>query len=114
MAQEFEQLQYALMNGKESGIIIYPNEEAIICNWAGINGIPRLFGDGIIGDGQPIILTGRGSAASWRKMLEEGAGRVIYDRLNDYATANDCFCEWIVINDSNGETITIIAPTDWA
>ena len=113
MAQEFRQLQYALENKNESGIIIYPNGEAVICNWAGINGIPHLFEAGIIGDGQPIIIAGRGSAASWRKMLEAGAGRVIYDRWNDYAVANDCRCEWITVKDGSN-SVTIIAPEDWA
>ncbi len=39
------------LTGQESGIVIYDNKEAVICNWVNIAGYPRLapFGFKIMG-----------------------------------------------------------------
>lgn len=34
---------------KESGLVIYENNEGILCNWSSINGFPRLFATALIG-----------------------------------------------------------------
>ncbi len=47
------------LTGKESGIVIYKNEnvyEAVVCNWSSISGYPRVdpFGLTILGFGEEI------------------------------------------------------------
>ena len=37
------------LTGQESGIVIYhETDEAIICNWSHVEGLPRLFGFGAV------------------------------------------------------------------
>lgn len=42
------------LTGQNSGIVIFDNGEAILCNWASIDGIPRLFLYDVIGIGEEI------------------------------------------------------------
>lgn len=42
------------LTGQESGIVIYDEREGIICNWSSINGLPRIFGNVVIGLGDEI------------------------------------------------------------
>jgi len=51
MEERIETLQD--LTGQESGVVIYDNE-AIICNWSSINGMPRLFADGLVGLAEEI------------------------------------------------------------
>jgi hypothetical protein len=42
------------LTGQESGIVIYGNI-GVLCNWAGIDGLPRIFATGsLIGMGEEI------------------------------------------------------------
>ena len=41
------------LTGQESGIVMY-GKEGILCNWANINGLPRLFASGMVGMGEEI------------------------------------------------------------
>lgn len=42
------------LTGKESGIVVYGEKEAIVCNWSGIEGFPRIFATGLVGLGEEI------------------------------------------------------------
>jgi len=39
---------------QESGIVVYSNNEGILCNWASIEGFPRMFIAGLIGMGEEL------------------------------------------------------------
>ena len=43
------------ITGKESGAILFENGEIIVCNWRGIEGIPRHSPFGIIGLGENFV-----------------------------------------------------------
>lgn len=77
------------LTGKESGIILYDQNEVIACNWASIDGMPRIFADSIIGLG------------------EELTGKYLGQETFNYNN-NDWLCEkWEV----NG--VIVYCPLDW-
>lgn len=90
------------LTGQESGIVIYDGKEAIVCNWSGINGYPRLFVTGILGLGEEIPDT-VGSRESLSPLLD--GVRVVYangEEVPEYGTVYRITDE-----------ITIIAPDGW-
>jgi hypothetical protein len=45
------------LTGQESGIVVFFGEgkpQAVVCNWAGVAGLPRLFGSGVVGLGEEL------------------------------------------------------------
>ncbi len=92
------------LTGQESGIVVYGNGEAIVCNWVNVSGLPRVSMAGIIGLNEEIDkvegLNGR---------IEDyvDAGDVIYKDNDDGLKYGDA-----TIYKLPGEII-IIAPKGW-
>jgi hypothetical protein len=42
------------LTGQESGVVIYDNKSAVICNWANVSGFPRVFETELVGLGEDI------------------------------------------------------------
>lgn len=42
------------LTGRESGAVLFGNDDILICNWSQISGVPRVFATGIIGLGETI------------------------------------------------------------
>jgi hypothetical protein len=43
------------LTGHESGIVVYSNNEGIICNWCGIDGLPKVFATGLLSINSSIL-----------------------------------------------------------
>lgn len=97
------------LTGQESGIVIYSNQEGLICNWSSINGYPRVdpIGFGVIGlcenipNVEPEYTEDIG--------MELADINIIYDINNDL---NDLY-EWPGSKYILGNDIVIFAPKDW-
>src|SRR5690554_1868322 len=94
------------LTGQESGIVIYNEKDGILCNWANINGFPRIFATGLIGFGEEIPEV-EGKLMDISRLLEN----VSIDVRAHY-TAEELPKSGTVyqINDE----ITVIAPDGWA
>jgi len=91
------------LTGQESGIVVYGNSEAIVCNWANVDGLPRASMVGVIGLNEEI---------------EKVEG--LNGRIEDYVDADD-----VISNDNDDELkgdatiyklpgdIIVIAPKGW-
>ena len=101
-------LQEICTNHNESGIVLFEDKAAIICNWNGINGIPRLFVTGIIGLGEELNVIKRFKIESWKNFVTDY--EIIYDMNNDFED-KESDGESEVIELDNG--IIVIAPYDW-
>ena len=92
-----------LTEGQESGIVVYQNGEAIVCNWASIEGLPRVSFGGIVGLNEEI---------------EKVVGTT--GRIEDYVNK-----EQVIANDNDDELVgdatiyklpddvVVIAPKGW-
>ena len=93
------------LTGQESGIVIYNEKDGILCNWANINGFPRIFATGLIGFGEEIPEV-EGKHMDISGLLENVSidVRAHYtdEELPKFGTVYQ-------IGD-----ITVIAPDDWA
>jgi len=99
-----------LTKGQESGIVVYGNGEAIVCNWASIEGLPHV-----------LIFSGVSSLGVVLGLNEE-IERVegINGRIEDYVNK-----EQVISNDNDDELvgeaviyklpgdIIVIAPKGW-
>ena len=103
-----ENLQEICTKNNESGIVLFEDKTAIICNWNGINGIPRLFVTGIIGLGEELNVIKRFKIESWKNFVTDY--EIIYDMNNDFED-KESDGESEVIELDNG--IIVIAPYDW-
>jgi hypothetical protein len=99
------------LTGQESGIVVYENEgrpQAIVCNWASIQGWPRLdpFGIAPMGLGEDIPEADRCERvdAETIRALLDGA-EVVYANGEDAPDAGRLF---------RFEGIAVLAPDDWA
>ena len=73
------------LTNKESGVVLYANNEALILNWAGINGYPRLdpWGCAPVGLGEKLPKKrGKNISSATVKKLLDGV-EIIYDRYGD-------------------------------
>lgn len=108
--ERFEYIQDALNSHNESGIVVYPSNEAIICNWGYSKGLPRLLCVGIIMNViDTIDVIRRDNIKSWRDYINSCGCDIIFDMNDDMELANDCEAELI-------ELVTgtvIIAPVEW-
>ena len=91
------------LTGHESGAIKYNGGEMIICNWAGIEGLPRQFATGLISLGEK--LTAKRCAAP-RDVIKAMQAHEIY---MDTAISKTGFRAWLV----NDKAIVVIQQ-DWA
>ncbi len=98
------------LTGQESGIIIYDEKEVIICNWQGVNGLPRLdpIGYGIMGLGEEIVQRGR--AKNVRIWPAINGKTVIYDRNDDYTLIKTTRPKGTLYHIDGAD---IIAPDGW-
>ena len=90
-----------------AGIVIYPDCTAIICNWDGEAGLPRIFGDGIVFMPENITPAGKENIPSWRSALDGYS--VLYDLNGDMDAAEDCSATMLTLTDGT----KIIAPDRW-
>ena len=92
-----------LTKGQESGIVVYENGEAIVCNWASIEGLPRVSSVGVLGLGDEI------------EVVEGFDGR-IEDYVNkEKVISNDNDDELVgeaVVYKLRGDII-VVAPKGW-
>ena len=115
MEQEFcDDLQE--LTGQESGIVLYKERdsgmvEAIVCNWSGVDGLPRVspLGDSIIGLGESIPKV-EGHEADWEEIdaLMRGAwiGYSHGEQMPNNALRFDF--------NMGALQVTVLAPDDWA
>ena len=106
------------LTGQESGIVIYPDGDTIVCNWSTVcqneNELPKLFYGGLIGwDAQDIALDGEYQVEDWRdefRKIDEGRRiTVLWDRNGDLICPEGCPAHVYRLEDST----IIIAPEDW-
>lgn len=93
------------LTGQESGIVIYGNKEAIVCNWTSISGLPKVFITGLLGNDDDIpCVNGEEYKEEQIKNLLEGVTII-------YANEEEMPLKAIVykLND----TITVVAPHGW-
>ena len=98
-----------LNNRNESGIICFPNgNDAILCNWSFIDGIPRqdFTGTGFIGLGEDLEVINRSSTESWKALVN--GKEIVCNNVEDL-NAEDCSAE--VLELVGG--YLIIAPYGW-
>jgi len=70
----------AQLTAQDSGVIVYPDGDTIICNWSGNEGLPRLLADGLVYMGE--IWCGEREeidSARFVKILNEEAGNRIIE-----------------------------------
>lgn len=91
------------LTGQESGIVVYGNGEAIVCNWTNVDGLPRVSAIGVIGLKEEV------------EKVEGTAGRI-----EDYVSK-----ERVIANDNDDELVgdatiyklpdgvVVIAPKGW-
>lgn len=102
------------LTGQESGIVIYPGGETIICNWATTcpndNQLPLLFAGAMLiaWEGEEIKEAGPSEEIeNWRDCVNKFC--VIYDENQDVDFA-PC-CKAIVYHLEDGTSI--VAPREW-
>ena len=105
------------LTGQESGIVVFGNttREAIVCNWAGINGLPRLFATGLIGLGD---LSDAMLAADPRPVDDVGlaleGAQIIYDENGEAEGLAGMRGTLWEFDDQSGTPVEIYAPEGWA
>ena len=103
------------LTGQESGIVLYKERdsdrvEAIVCNWSGVDGLPRVspLGDSIIGLGESIPKV-EGHEADWEEIdaLMRGAWTVYShgEQMPNNAMRFDF--------NIGALEVTVLAPDDW-
>ena len=107
---------------QESGIVLYPasgSPEAVICNWSGVEGLPRVFVTGILGLGESLTVLSK-AVVEGRAAFEDLCGSpadwdVLYDENGDAETFFDTASRWTVysVSAANDAPVTVIAPDGW-
>lgn len=106
------------LTGRESGIVIYPDGDTIVCNWSIIcpddNELPKMFLGGLIGwEVDPLTVVGEYQADDWpdefRKLSERRPITVLYDAHGDLICPEECPAHFFRLDDAT----VIIAPVDW-
>lgn len=100
----YEDLQE--LTGQESGIVIFEDKEAILCNWSSIKGIPRMFAGSVIGMNEEIPEI-QGEHADDQESLLDGIDINIYAEYNDEELPKSGTVYRI------SDDITVIAPDGW-
>lgn len=100
------------LTNRESGIVLYETSEAILCNWSGIDGLPRMFATGIVGLGDLPDVETVEETTDCRKLLDGVS--FIYSDMEDSQFTEE-FAESVpatIFNLTDGTTV--IVPFDWA
>jgi hypothetical protein len=99
------------LTGQESGIVIYYGDgqtrpEAIVCNWASVNGLPRLapFGYSVLGLGESFQRV-EGEACDPAAVLE--GVEIVYSNGEDMP-------ERAVLYRLEDHDAAVLAPEGWA
>ena len=102
------------LTGQESGIVIYHETgEALALNWSRYEGLPRLFGGGVIGIG-PIPAPVDAFKASGEAVRSRMEGiHMVYDETDGACTDPGESRIWNLSNDGEPVSITVIAPLGW-
>ena len=95
------------LTGQESGIVIYNNNEGILCNWSSINGLPRMFATGLIGMGEEIPEV-KGERVEDLSDLFDGVEINIFADYDEEELPQSGTVYYLP-ND-----VIVIAPDDWA
>ncbi|WEG14177.1 helix-turn-helix domain-containing protein [Pullulanibacillus sp. KACC 23026] len=85
------------LNGYESGVIVFKDGEGFVVNWSGINGLPRLFGDAIIGLGEKVEFVKISKAPN--DVLDKATGLALQEQngadeepvIDEIFECNDCY-----------------------
>ena len=110
------------ITGQESGVVLYPTAgapEAVICNWSGIDGLPRVFATGLLGLGESLALVSvteiEGREAFERAYGAPDAWDVIWDVNDDAESFFSTSDRWTVytVSAANDTPVTVIAPDGW-
>lgn len=104
------------LTGQDSGIVIYPNGDTVICNWEGLDGLPRLFAGMLIGLGEPI------AEPEWIENVDQmELKKILNDKTRSIFDQNGDL-EGIISGENIGDynacytlpdETKIIAPTEW-
>ena len=101
--------------GQESGIVVYPNGETLICNWTQVSGLPRIApaGLGLLGLRDPLYVL---SDRHIDDLSDEiNLDKIIWD-INDDAETLDgtTATAYEIATSENGEVkATAYAPHEW-
>ena len=103
------------LTGQEAGIVIYKNNDMIICNWSSVRGIPRVFcGFCIIG--LDDVMTLKDEPEEISDILEflfneygEGSLELLWDIHGDINNLEGSSGALYKL----GDGIVVIAPHDW-
>jgi hypothetical protein len=107
---------YDFTEGQESGIVVYPNGETIICNWSdqSLKGLPRVLSFGkLIGLGEKIKLI-KTQKMTWEDIEKwaETDIKIIYDYNDDAWILPDTYGIGYEI-EAGGTTALVYAPDGW-
>lgn len=104
------------VTGQESGVVIYPDGNAIICNWLVGSGVPIVdpLGIGLIQQGPITAAEYAGTTDTARWFADHPDTTIQYDANNDWPDLHQAGLTaylWTVT--ANGQTVTVLAPQDW-
>ena len=102
---------------QESGIVVYNNREAIICNWANTgDGLPRLFNDMLLlAFPADVEITDHGTADNFGE-FDSKSWEFIYDANGDAPNLNtsaSCWRWWKLNVTGVDADVLVIAPSGW-
>lgn len=99
---------------QESGIIIFDNNEAIVCNWAQIwDGLPRVFCGELVSSPCKLFVLDQGETKDFESF---GADKwdVVYDVTGQAPALAGSSEKWKWYKVQAGDdVVTVIAPCDW-
>lgn len=95
------------LTGKESGIVVYNEREAIVCNWTGFQGLPRLFATGVIGWPHTFERTDPIPCDDIPALME--GVDILYANGEDMPQTGSVY----EIDDISGNTGLVICPDGW-
>lgn len=105
---EWENSRLWDLTGNQSGVIVWPNGDAIICNWANLKGIPHLFGGELVSDDEPVLIVKEENRTSF----DISECNVLYSEPGtDEAFLHGEELDGDLYITNNG--VKIFAPSDW-
>ena len=111
--KENKKIDLSEITGQESGIVVYPDGNTIICNWSHDTGFPRVWTTGLIFNNDlefELINT-----KEVKNISEYIGDNLIYDTNGDADTIEGTTGTIYTFRDINdSDEITVIAPNDWA
>ena len=101
---------------QESGIVVYDNGDAIICNWASLgDGLPHLLGDTLVCVPSPAEIIDHGVTDDFAE-FDSASWDVIYDANNDapnLSTSASRWHWWKLHVTGEDADVLVIAPDGW-